>query len=522
MNILFRGLAKGFIFLAIVFVCSPIVFSQVDERMIKLSGNYFWGEGFGEDRQTAVNNAKRDLIERMIVRIESEANFSERDTNDEYQVELETTTNTMSRMELRGLNYLPAEERRDGSWEAIAYVSREDFNATMATEEARLQSALAIALQDEEDGRLDSAIPQYMDILASTFYAPVPFYAVISDADSVEMRAFLTGKIRNWINTLDIQIINVRSLSTAQNSEFYFDLGFQYNSMKTSNLEIRLNKMGYASHPIRNGRASIFYDLPPEDIIRSFTFIITPIIPNTIENEKSIILEGILPIREVTLDIDFADVIDIDFDVEVNEDGNYIFRPEIKNLSVFSLEWDFGDGETSTETTPTHIFESSVTGNIVSLIINGSAELTKKKRFNSNGELSDRLATNRPGRQDERVEAESESINESNDAEMGFSIPFRFKTYIDNAIRLRDAQSLTSYLNSLAQQNVIELGRQSDVSDPQKSYLAVVNPQNRRVVAILSPIQISNRFNIITNEAISDEQLSDKFRGMGSIWFQFK
>ncbi|MGB0347917.1 MAG: hypothetical protein ACPGGA_10555, partial [Balneolaceae bacterium] len=120
------------------------------------------------------------------------------------------------------------------------------------------------------------------------------------------------------------------------------------------------------------------------------------------------------------------------------------------------------------------------------------------------------------------VESETERIAESNDSQMGFSVPFRFKTYIDNTIRLRDAQSLTRYLNRLAQQNIIELGRQSDVSDPEKSYLAVVNPQNRQVLAILSPVQIGNRFNIITNESISNEQLSDQFRGMGSIWFQFK
>lgn len=519
MSILFRGLAIGIIMLAIVFVSSPNAFSQVDERTVKLSGDYFWGEGFGEDRQTAVNNAKRDLIERMIVRIESEANFSERDTNDEYQVELETTTNTMSRMELRGLNYLPAEERRDGSWEAIAYVSRVDFNATMATEEARLQSALSIAIQDEESGRLDSAIPQYMDILASTFYSPVPFYAVINETDSVELRAYLTGKIRNWVNTLVIDVTNVRSLSTAQNSEFYFDLGFEYNSMKTSNLEIRLNKSGYASHPIRNGRTNIFYDLPPEEVIRPFTFIIAPIIPNSIEDDKAMILEGILPIREVTLDIDFSNVIEIDFDAELDSEGKFTFQPEIKNLSVFSIEWDFGDGESSTETSPAHTYSSSASGNIVSLIINGSAELTKKKRFNSSGELTNRLGSERS---EVQVESETERIAESNDSQMGFSVPFRFKTYIDNTIRLRDAQSLTRYLNRLAQQNIIELGRQSDVSDPEKSYLAVVNPQNRQVLAILSPVQIGNRFNIITNESISNEQLSDQFRGMGSIWFQFK
>jgi hypothetical protein len=477
------------------------LYAQVDERTVKLSGNYHWGEGFSEDRESAISNAKKDLIERLIVRIDSETNFSERDTNDDYQIQLETTTNTMSRMELRGLNYLPAEQRRDGSWEAIAFISIADFNETMALEEQRLLSVLTLAMNDEAEDRLDAAIPQYMEILASTFYSPVPFYAVI-DGDSLELRSFLTGKMRNWVNTLDIEVTNARSLSTAQNSEFYFDLGFEFNQMKTSHLEIQLNKSGYASHPIRNGRTSVFYDLPPESILQSYTFTISPIVPNTIDDEKTAILEGMLPIREVTLDIDFSELIDIDFKVTEGEDNTFTFEPEIKNLSVFSLEWDFGDGETSTETSPTYQYASDFESSIVSLILNSSADLIEKKEI---GEIS---TTPDP-------EPEPEPVIDE------FQVPTRIQTYIENTIRLTDAQSLTRYLNQLAQRRIIQLGRQSDVSNPALSYLAIVNPENRRVEAVLSPIQNGNRYNLITNQAVSEDNLSVVFRGKGSVWFQF-
>ena len=176
------------------------------------------------------------------------------------------------------------------------------------------------------------------------------FYATVSGSDTVELRAFLTAKLRNWLTNLTIEALEVRSLSTDQHSEFYFDIGIEYNSMKTSNLTLRLNKAGYASHTVLDGRTKIFYDLPPEELNKSFTFIISPFIPTSIDDEKQSILYNILPNREITLDINFSDVIDIDFNIIEEPNGGFKFIPEINNLGVYSIEWDFGDGETSTET----------------------------------------------------------------------------------------------------------------------------------------------------------------------------
>lgn len=514
---------RSFLFLAMLMVGVGDLYAQIDERTIKLSREYYWGEGFGEDRQSAINNAKRDLIEKMIVRIDSESSFSERDTNDDYEVSLETNTNTMSRIELRGLNYLPAEERRDGTWEAIAYVSIEDFNTTMAIEKDRLLSSLSIATKDEEEGRLDAAIPQYMDILASTFYSPVPFYTTdYTESDSVELRSFLASKIRNWVNNLDIEVQRVRSLSTSINTEFYFDFAFKYNGVETSHLEMALNKAGYAAHPIRNGRTSVFYDLAPEELTRPFTFTLSPIIPSSIDSDKAAILDGVLPLRELTIDIDFSDVIEVDFDVTGDSDDGFTFIPEIKNLSVYSLEWDFGDGATSSETSPTHTFGANFTESIVSLTINGSADLLKKKVITASGALRDELTTSSNNSRSNPVNNESSSSEVTNSEAQAFSVPSRQQSYIENVIRQTDGQSLTVYLNRLKMRQILDLGRRSDVSNPDRSYLAIINPQSRLVVAVLSPVTNGKRYNLATKNPIADQDIADVFKGMGSVWFQFK
>lgn len=81
-----RLLLLGFVLLSSSAV--HVVYGQISEKEIKLSGNYYWGQGYGEQREGAINNAKRDLIEKLIVRVESESRFTERDTNEEYSVEL--------------------------------------------------------------------------------------------------------------------------------------------------------------------------------------------------------------------------------------------------------------------------------------------------------------------------------------------------------------------------------------------------------------------------------------------------
>ncbi len=501
----------------LLFTSTFSLVAQIHEREIKLTGKYYWGTGFGEDRESSINYAKKDLIERLLVRINSNTIFIEEDTIDDYKVELTTKTTSKTTMQLRGLNYLPAKKRRDNTWETIAYIKIEDFNKTIESEQQRLSTALKLALDNENQGRFDAAIPQYMHILASTFYFPVPFFTNLED-DSLEIRSFLLSKMKNWVLTSDISISKVRSMSTSNNTELYFDLEVQYRQMPTSFLQIRISKQGYINNLISNGKTTVFYDLPPEDLIRSYSFILSPVIPNTIASENIELLNDILPTREVTLDIDFSEVIDINFEAIKSTDETFLFNPKIKNLSVYSLKWDFGDGSISYESTPTHTFEKDFTTSTVTLTLNGTESLIKKRTLSSLGTLSDDIAgnTNLDLHTDAHlVLAETDIVSPK------FEIPLQHKKYIQTFLEARNADRLTIYLNELAKRKVIQLGRKSDVKDASLSYLVIVNPQTNQIIAYLSPLIEGKRFNLVTHEVIMEETLSKKFKGLGSIWFQF-
>ena len=99
---------SGILFLLIL---QGVSFAQVSEIDIKLSGNYYWGSGYGDTREAAINNAKKDLIEKIIVRVESDATLSENASDDTFSTSYQSNTSTMSRLELRGLDYLPPKEK---------------------------------------------------------------------------------------------------------------------------------------------------------------------------------------------------------------------------------------------------------------------------------------------------------------------------------------------------------------------------------------------------------------------------
>ena len=508
----------GLFSLFLMFITPALCDAQLTEIDIKLSGNYFWGEGFGEQRETAVNNAKRDLIERMIVRIQSDATLNESATNDAHSTEFESNTISKSRLELRGLNYLDPIQKPNGTWEVLAYVSKADFERTMLLEGERLLTALDQALINELAGKLATALPQLLDIYASTFFYPVPFYTEMERHGSrTELRAYLSGKLNTWLNSTRVIQKGTRSLSTSRNVELYIDLNFKYLNNPVDHFSIRIKKTGYAPQVIRNGMVSVFSDLAPESLTKDFVFEIAFITPNNFDDDKKEILLEKLPIRELAIPIDFSEVIFINFDVEEVNENEFTFIPEVQNLNVFSLNWLFEGRENSTETSPTYQFSSLENSPLITLQVNDNENLQIKKRIHADGRLIDADVSSTPP-------LISSVTNETNSVEeqMTFTVPFRFTSYVNNAVRLKKAEQFDGYLQRLTREGVVNYGNKTMMKDPDNAYIAIVTSDRQQIVTILSPSVNGNRFKLSTNEIIKDTDLRIVFKGLGSLWFEFK
>jgi hypothetical protein len=494
-----------------------VVYGQISEKEIKLSGNYYWGQGYGEQREGAINNAKRDLIEKLIVRVESESRFTERDTNEEYSVELQSTTQTSSRIELRGLNYFPAKERRDGTWETIAYLSKSAFNQSINDAEQRFLSALSYALEDERTDNMNAAIPVYMDLLASTYFYPVSFYTAPDvNGEQFELRSFLVRKLNNWINTIEWEVTAIRNLSSDSHTEFYFDLFFTYKNEPVSNLLLSLNKPGYPVHNIQRGLTSVFYDYKPDELVERFQANLNPEIYPVIEEEKQELLSEILPQRAIVLEVDFSDIINIDIELDNSNEDTWIAYPEVKNLSVFDVQWTFKDEFYSTNTLT---INPSIlnTDTPVQLTLNASEALSIQRIITPSGKLvmpSEAISTNSSSNENELLILQSQDVI--------FEIPSDKNQYLEQILKFKNGTRLTQYLNRLKSRGVIkQVGNKASMPNSELSYIAIIEPRNRKVEVVLSPVVEGYRTDLNNEKTVANATLSETYAGMGSIWFQF-
>lgn len=506
---------SGILFLLLI---QGVSFAQVSEIDIKLSGNYYWGSGYGDNREAAINNAKKDLIEKIIVRVESDATLSENASDDSFSTSYQSNTSTSSRLEFRGLDYLPPKEKPNGSWEVIAYVSKTDFENSMALEGSRLLSALDQALADEQAGNLASAIPMVLDIFASTYFYPTPFYTDSSrHGSTTELRAFLSAKINSWLNSSDIIQTKIRSFSTSRNIELYIDLSLSHLDHPLENVYLRIKKTGYAQEIVRKGSISIFTDMAPESLKKEYVFEMGYVIPENLDEDKINILEQTLPTREVSIEVDFSEVISINFTAERQDDDTFKFIPEVQNLNVYSLEWIFDGANSTTDTSPEHTFSSLSDTPLIELRVNESEYLMVRKRINSEGKLV--RAEKKPANPSQN---ETATVTNDTAQEAVYKIPFRHSSYVNNAIRLPKYDQLNDYLQRLSNQGVIDYGNSRMMPDPDKAYVVIVNPETKMAVTIMSPVLNGKRFNLRTNAHIDKANLRDEFKGLGSLWFQFK
>lgn len=473
----------------------------VTEIEILRSGDYHWGKGYGENREESLINAKSDLIEKMVITIVSKTTRNVEENIEgyegDYSSEFKMNQSTFSRIKLRDLEYLPPVKRRNGTWEAVAYVSKDNFENAMLDERDKLYSLLTQAIRNERIGNLNLAIPQYFNIYATTFFYPAYFY---TDKElhgiETELRSFVSNKILNWLSNTKIEVKGIRSLSISSNTEIYVDLKITYNKFKTDNFNISFAKLGYAEYPVINGEASIYLDVAPEKPVKVYSLLLEPIIPARIDEEKRDLINRLLSERKISLAIDFSQVMNVDFTVEKVNKNSFRFIPRIKNISVFDLDWEFGGGENSNEISPVHNYKNIDKAMDVTLVVNQEDVLSVTKSILGQGIPEPAAISN--------------FVLEDHE------------NYINEAIRIKNGSTLVNYLNSIAKKGIIELGNKSDVSKPENSYIAIIEPDSRNVVAVLTSVKKGKRYNLNTKTWIKNSEISDIYKGLGSIWFQFK
>ncbi len=478
---------------------------------IKTSGQYHWGDGFATDRQQAIDLARQDLVQKMVVTITAEQNLQLVDDGSNSTSTFELRSKSLSRMQLRGLDYI-VNERRDKSFQVTAFVTKSEFDQSINDMRTRILTQMSQMFASQQRGNLSSAISQAFEILVQTYFIPVPIVA-----DSVEVQSYLRNQLDAWLRDAEVTIPSVANRSAPGHTELTLEASVRFGPESANDLLLQLNRPGYGEHPVRGGRADVFMDVEPEQPMQPIELKLMPVIPASLDAEMKDLALEIRPSRIVTVPVDFKKVISLDFSATKLLGAGYRFTAQFANLSVFDLQWDFGNGESSTQASPRmEIPNIGPNGQPVTLTVNRSPELTVRKVLMADGTF----------RTTPVARAEPVILPVANPVPNTIMaldrVSFSQRNHLDPLIRTRNAVAFTDQLERLRQQNVLRYGRSTDVGPIDQSYVAIVDPSDRSVRVILTPVMNGIRYELSSNEAVAPEMMRERYQGMGSIWFSFQ
>lgn len=497
---------------------------------IKLSGRYHWGEGFSTDRQQAIDLARQDLVQKMVVTITAVQNMTLTDDGSGPASNFELRSKSLSRMQLRGLDYLVS-ERRDQSFQATAFVSREEFSQSVADLRNRILTQMSQMNAAKQRGNISSAISQAFDILVQTYFIPVPIFA-----DSVEVQSFVRGQLTAWLLDAAVTVPTVANRSAPGHTELYLETSVRFGSELANDLLVQLNRPGSYEYPVRGGRADVFMDVEPELPTQTIELRLMPVIPASLDADMKALAQEIRPSRIVSVPVNFKPVMALDFTATKLLGDGFRFTAQLTNLSVFDLTWDFGNGETSTQASPrVEIPAIPATGRIITLVVNRSTDLTIRKLLMPDGILrAAGTPTAAPASRPEPIvtptptptpipiptPTPTPATNAPAVSDLD-QIPISQRNHLGPLMRLRNRASFEDQLIQLQNQNVLRYGPSSAVGPIELSYVAIVDPADNSIRTVLSPVLNGMRYELSSNDAVEPSSFRDRYKGMRLLWFSF-
>lgn len=545
---------------------------------VKLSGGYHWGEGYAPEREAAIDIARQDLAKRMVVTIVSDQSSTETETNQEYSSDYRSNVQMMSRLEIRGLENM-AWQRRDKSWEAVAFISKMDHKENLNAQAEQIYNKLdqVLAMEKEEKTLSAESFALYRDIYLSTlFYPEILFSESERHGKKADIRRWAINKIQEDLNNLTIKVREVANYSTEQQVEIYVELDVLRNGTPADDLTVRLDREGYGWHRIQNGTGTLYYDRLLDNRTEDIPIEIA-IDPEAITDPAfKGIPSDLLPGTDRIIAVDFADVISLDINVESLGQRRLRFKPAFNNLSVFDIAWEI-DGKEVSRTTPLdHTFPAGSGPSVVTVRLNRVDGLTLSKKVWPDGRIEEiqsdastvgtrntsagRLGSTRPGstrlgdtsslrarptsRSENRTTNDRADVNrqagtrqsgspQSGDRSSAFSTTAgRTLGRTDFVPRSQDRiirgfqtktrlSSLVGHLTDLQNGRLLQFGNRRDVPNTSMSYMIIADPSSDRVVTILSPEKNGKRYNLLKGEAIETTAIRDTFKGYGPVYVQF-
>jgi hypothetical protein len=474
------------------------------ERSIKCSGDYYWGEAVGDSlAQTRVIAKKEAVLSiSQTVRV-SESVQGTGKHGDGPQDGVYANLKSFSQVRIQGINFI--DSRRNGKHHVIAYISKADFSRSLEAIAIEVREFMRLArdhlLKNDTSSAMYAYYCAYLTTLMSPF--PVPYGNGQEKSAHADIRPFLFDNVSAYLSRLTVSAGNPRIDRT-------FDLIavpilVRSGGKPVSGVSIRFDNPDGSDRTLERGKTDLYVYAPPSERSRIVTVVCSISLdsrnapPGLADIHSN---AGILVKHQVN--IDFSSVIGIDFSTEKNAHGGCVFTPQLKNLSISRLEWNFGDGKTSVDYSPTHVFTG---GNdcMVSLTVNSSPDLTASRWLHA-GDCNPAAPSTVP-----------ESEKPDNRPAQTVPMPANVPQPIRALAAVRTFQEFVRLANDHLSKNAIVYGPKTTFFNPSECFVFIFDYNNHALLAVLDK-GTDKRLDLLTGGTI--DRFEDAYKHQLSLWVE--
>ena len=474
--------------------------SAQSENLIKLSGEYYYGEGIRDSLSLAKKDAVDDLIYKISVTLKSSTEFYQRETDNELVSDFSKTTKAYSTFRLKGLNFF-TKHLNNGKYQVTSYVSRDDYKISLNEIFDEVQELIKLGENIESEKGLNEAVHYYYEAYLKTFLSPDPISYITSEGgrEYKNIKTFLEAKVKIFLAKLNIVLLNIIDDPSVPDL-FTLDISADYNGKPIDNIEMNIDTPGNPKRLVKKGKASLFLYSQPSRPLIDYDLNLNMYYKSNSELND---FHQEFPIAEKRrISVDFSKIIKIDFKIITNP-NELIFRPIAKNISVSKVFWDFGDGTNSNDVEPNHTYPREGIYE-VKLQINGLEEFEVTKHIDSSGVLLD----TKHAQKKEPVVSKKTVLDPAEQTK---------NLIIGDLIRCEVIDDLKEKLDGYKKNGKLFFGRKSDFIDEKNCYIIVFNPKNKKIAGFLTP-QKEYRINLIDSKRIDD--LTEHFKNMAALWLE--
>lgn len=543
--------------------------ARPDKIRIMRSGEFYFGQSVSMSREEALQNSKADLINKIVTRVVSQASQGFTEDDEAYRSYYNQTTRTASRLELRGLDYL-VEQRRDDSFEVTSFINKADFERSLQKETDRQLGLFRSARLIEEEQGLNQAIPWYYGAYLNTFFFPDLLLLELEDGERADAQTWYRNRLQEWVSELDFEVGRASGGTVQDLFQAEVPLSVEWNGEPARSLAVGLDLPDYGKTRTVEGRTRLFIDRLPERRRQTYRITFQPVLEETPANrELNDLAIKTGPFFQRDMEVDFGELVRVDVGVRRLSDTAIRFSPELRNLSVAQFEWQFGNGETSMEQSPTLQLDQVEEPLSVILTVNGHPDL-QVRRLYADGKLTDPDAVPvRPVAPPETSAGDERSIPtppepptdptasaepvtpeepapsaqtgesvESDLADSSFEPPAstssrgvdvdllqdvpltsREREFVWELKDIETVAGLQDALREMMKVEQIRSGGSQSVPSPGRSFIAIVDPVDRSVKAFLTPEVNGVRTDLRTGRTVRD--LAAAYKGLGPVFIQF-